>query len=244
MPMYFQRGYNIVGKLAVFFLCLTLICTLCLSVCVSMTMSTFDTEDNIFIVTESKNGSRWSQLFQADIFEDGIIAPGSKGDYSFSMQNNGNFVIDAAFDVTDENLANIPMKFRVRDEFGSFVCGSDVEWVGIEDLRSVKVRLQPNTDTNLLLEWFWPGDDDVLDTASGIVAQDDVTYILNLQVHAEQVGDKVNDCTHIDVPTGNMTTQYLIIAIVVTTMLAILFIVLDMRYRCKTMREAGVSSHD
>lgn len=242
--MCYEKNYSVIGKLAVFFLCLTLLCTLGLSVCVSMTAASFDIEDNIFFVMENDSGTRWSHLYQANIFESDLISPGSKGDYSFSMRNDGNFVIDATFSITDENLASVPMKFRILDEVGSFVCGSENEWVDIDTLQDVKLRLQPGVSMDLLLEWYWVGDDNVVDTLAGIVGQNDARYILNLQVYAEQVGGEVDDDTHIDVPTGNSTVQYLIIAIIITTVLAIVFIGIDMWLRVKSAREAGAKSHE
>ena len=93
-----------------------------------------------------------------------LVAPGTKGSFSFVLENlsevNATYAID--YKVTNSN--NIPIKFRVQTNGGAFS-----EWTSdIADVVATNIAMT-NGKATILIEWQWVyGDDSVEDTTLGI----------------------------------------------------------------------------
>ena len=161
------------------------------------TRAAFDTADDALVVIE-QDGTHWSTLEQLNIFsspgteDTPVIAPSSIGSYAFTVQNQANYPFDYTLEISDENLAKVPMLFRLKSSEGVYLYGSDSLWVPIEAVEPVAGNLEWGGETGFLLEWRWPGDDDMTDTAAGILAREHDSYTLNFKVTAEQSGPAVD----------------------------------------------------
>lgn len=155
------------------------------------------TGDEALIVLENSTGSRWSQLSRLNVFagaDDGeqrIIAPGSGGEYAFTVQNSARFPLKYTMKISDENEAGVPMEFRLK-QGDSYIAGSDDKWADISDLAEITDDLPHESEAAYTLEWRWNGDNDEADTSVGIAAQDGAKYLLNFGITAEQSGDPID----------------------------------------------------
>lgn len=150
------------------------------------------TGNEVLIILENSTGKRWSQLTQLNVFENAkfggqqIIAPMSKGEYVFTIKNNAQLPLKYTLQISEENEARVPMKYRLKqDEI--YLVGSMSEWIDVTDFPEVINELHNNGETTYVLEWYWIGDNDEVDTAAGIAAQNGAKYLLNFEVTAEQI---------------------------------------------------------
>ena len=166
-----------------------------------------DSANNEFLIVRDENGKDWSETNEVNIFANdefggrAIVAPYSKGSYSFSVENTARFPIDCDFSFSIETNASeenaIPFEYRLKDNNG-YVVGGDDKWVDISGLDFLS-KLSYESDNNYTLEWQWDGDvDDERDTALGIKAAqaasgygESMEYILKISCSAEQSGDAV-----------------------------------------------------
>lgn len=127
-----------------------------------------------------------------------VIAPGSKGCYTFTIQNTKDFPMEVCWQLSDENLHKIPMQYRLK--VGTdYLYGSAKEWIAGEDLEKylIEDQLFSGEQREYALDWEWPfftnDEQDQRDTELGnlAAAEEDVKYQLCLSIRAE--GDDNNN---------------------------------------------------
>ena len=168
-----------------------------------------DSANDDFLIVRDENGKDWSETNEVNIFANdefgdrAIVAPYSKGSYSFSVENTARFPIDCDFsfsietNASEENEYTIPFEYRLRNNDG-YIVGGDDKWVELSGLDFLS-KLNYESDNNYTLEWRWDGDvDDERDTAIGIKAAqaaegygESMEYILKISCSAEQSGEAV-----------------------------------------------------
>ncbi len=168
-----------------------------------------DSANDDFLIVRDENGKDWSETNEVNIFANdefggrAIVAPYSKGSYSFSVENTARFPIDCDFsfsietNASEENEYIIPFEYRLKNNDG-YIVGGDDEWVELSGLDFLS-KLNYESDNNYTLEWRWDGDvDDERDTAIGIKAAqaaegygESMEYILKISCSAEQSGEAV-----------------------------------------------------
>lgn len=149
-------------------------------------------QNNQTVMVVGGSNSQWSHMSQLDIFasleetENGkILHPQSSGSYTFYIANTYTNPISYILDITDENIAKIPIVFRLKSN-GEYIYGSDSEWVSINSFDLVEGGIQSKARQEFIIDWKWEGNNDAIDTASGIMAQDGISYILNVNVTTER----------------------------------------------------------
>lgn len=153
--------------------------------------------DNAIAVKEVNTQQRWDLIEQLNVFNDvdtkgeQIIAPDSSGSYPFTIKNDAKFAVKYTLNVFDENLAEVPMVFRLSTDAGTYLCGSEYLWVPVEGLQNVSGKLDYQATDGYVLEWKWAGDSDEVDTAIGVLAQQGMIYTLNFKISAIQNGPAV-----------------------------------------------------
>lgn len=128
-----------------------------------------------------------------------VIAPGSKGCYTFTIQNTKDFPIEISWQLSDENQHKIPMQYRLKVESG-YLYGSAKEWVVGEKLDKylIEDQLSPGEQREYALDWEWPFStdekQDQRDTELGNLAAsgENINYQLCLSIRAEGEGDDGN----------------------------------------------------
>lgn len=139
------------------------------------------------------DGKRWTELKELNVFAnsefDGksIIAPGSEGSYTFTVQNISDFPMEYEIGFEEENLNGVPLEFRLKDSDGYLT----EDWRSAAELADVREELANNSKTGYTLEWHWIFDgDDELDTAIGSDSAE-TPYVLKISYTAEQNGEAV-----------------------------------------------------
>ncbi len=135
---------------------------------------------------------------------DKLIAPGTTGDYAFSLKNTGNVSLEYEMSLDGLFLLKarkLPIQIRLGGDNGRWIVGNDNEWVFSNKWQGVveEGTLKANQVSNYKLQWRWPyeaGNDQVLvsndgnDTALGIDAtKDDVDFQLTITVRTEVAPD-------------------------------------------------------
>lgn len=131
-----------------------------------------------------------------------VIAPGSKGCYTFTIQNTKDFPVEISWQLSDENQHKIPMQYRLKVESG-YLYGSAKEWVVGEKLDKylIEDQLSPGEQREYALDWEWPffigEEQDQKDTELGNLAASgkDVNYQLCLSLRAEGEENNINGGT-------------------------------------------------
>ncbi len=144
----------------------------------------------VLTITEKESGKVWDTKQQLDIFDsahyDGkVIAPGSKGIYSFLVQNQTELAATCQISFTEQNPAGAPIRYRLLEN-GNDLLGDSGTWLDVSGLEHVARSLAPGEKTEYTLEWKWDTKDDTADTLIGIAARDGLTYTLNINVTGEQ----------------------------------------------------------
>lgn len=130
------------------------------------------------------DGADWSETENLPIFEnerpDGKIAPGTSGEYRFSVENANDDDVVFSFEFAEECEYDIGIVYGLQRD-GSEISGEErkpIEELGIGDL-----TINAGSSTTFVLSWNWPyvGDDET-DTAAGIAAAD---YTIHISVTAE-----------------------------------------------------------
>ena len=182
------------------------------------------------VVKEVDTDQQWDFLSQLNVFgdmnanSDRVIAPTSSGRYPFTIDNNARFAVKYTLNVSDENLAEVPMVYRLSTESGTFLCGNDYLWVPIDGLQSISGELPYQSSDGYVLEWKWAESADEVDTAIGVLAQSGLMYTLNFDVSAIQSGPAVGFGIG-PVTTGDISIAAFWIALVLVgfvTMIALL----------------------
>lgn len=128
-----------------------------------------------------------------------VIAPGSKGCYTFTIQNTKDFPMEISWQLSDENQHKIPMQYRLKVESG-YLYGSAKEWIVGEKLDKylIEDQLSPGEQREYALDWEWPFStdekQDQRDTELGNLAAsgENINYQLCLSIRAEGEGNDSN----------------------------------------------------
>lgn len=155
--------------------------------------------------TDSKKGGLvivddaviWSQEKDLNVFSNPefngakIIAPNSKGSYSFKITNAEKFTLNYELNLSDENLNKIPMEYKLRSG-NSYLAGSPTSWVKAEEIKNIYGHLNIDGEKELVLDWRWNGeknDDEDMKIAKNISSNSNIAeYVLKFNVKAEQSG--------------------------------------------------------
>ena len=106
--------------------------------------------------TYADGASDYNQLTNV---ADGRIAPGTKGEFTFSIKNSSDVTAQWKVDFDGTDLKGVPIQFRVDPE-------DDDEWVDFEDLEGTDfANIAMNTTASVTIEWRWAFGDDVDDTS-------------------------------------------------------------------------------
>ena len=144
----------------------------------------------VLTITEKESGKVWDTKQQLDIFESTyyggkVIAPGSKGTYSFLVQNQTELAATCQISFTEQNSAGAPIRYRLLEN-GNDLLGNNSTWLDVSGLEHVTRSFAPGEKTEYTLEWKWDTTDDAADTLIGIAARNGLTYTLNINVTGEQ----------------------------------------------------------
>ena len=144
----------------------------------------------VLTITEKESGKVWDTKQQLDIFDSAhyggkVIAPGSKGTYSFLVQNQTELAATCQISFTEQNPAGAPIRYRLLEN-GNDMLGNSSTWLDVSGLEHVARSLAPGEKTEYTLEWKWDTTDDEADTLIGIAARNGLTYTLNINVIGEQ----------------------------------------------------------
>lgn len=124
-----------------------------------------------------------------------IVAPGTENQYTFTLSNTGNVAVDYSMDI-NVNLSMgdfdaFPVEMKMQRNDGSYVFGSEDEWVDSTEIRNVTEpgKLGAGRFTTYTLFWKWDFEigNDQLDTALGNAStESDISMSLSVGTYAEQ----------------------------------------------------------
>lgn len=145
--------------------------------------------DNIKLIKVTADDIEITKNTELNIFEndkfDGkkIIAPKSKGEYTFCVKNIADKNI--TYNIDFKNQMNLPvnMKYKLKID-NIYIKGDQDTYVDIEDLKAKNIIVLKDSINVFTLEWYWE-DDDVNDTLVGS-QQTNQYYTLNLGIQAEE----------------------------------------------------------
>ena len=172
-------------------------CVLSVSANIGMTKSAFETGKSILNISEQEERTQWEQLIQLNVWavssvgEKNILSPSSEGRCALTVRNATRFPLRYTFSISDEHIERFPLLYRLRDSTGSYLFGADGEWIEADEITGVSGNLDYKADTVYTLEWKWMSASDEIDTATGILGQQNMTYALNFNLTAEQTGSAV-----------------------------------------------------
>lgn len=162
------------------------------------------------IIASGKNGDK-------------IIAPGTSNTYLFHLTNDGNVAINYEMNVfasLSDNLKSytVPVKVRLSDETGAWLCGNADTWEDFTDLNGVnkKAVLGADSYSACYLEWEWPfdSDDSSFDTLLGnLASNEELVLTVNIDITAEYSPDP--DSQGGMLQTGNNTHMELWILLMI-----------------------------
>lgn len=167
------------------------------SFCVGRAMADTTSGDEAFLVVQDSDGERWTELKELNVFANSefngksIIAPGTEGKYTFTVQNISDFPMEYEIGFEEENLNGVPLEFRLKNSNGYLTNN----WTPATELSNIREELANNSKTGYTLEWQWnfEGDDEI-DTAIGSNSAE-IPYILKIRYTAEQNGEAVSPQT-------------------------------------------------
>ena len=88
-----------------------------------------------------------------------VVAPGTAAEYSVRLRNNDDMVIDFMMLPTVEFLTenDIPVEFKMVDDYGNYILGSDTEWAGAEQMDTFahKGSIHPGEVFTYHISWRW-----------------------------------------------------------------------------------------
>ncbi|MGG5317302.1 LPXTG cell wall anchor domain-containing protein [Enterococcus sp. AZ072] len=179
---------------AAFFLCLTI-----------HTQASYAAAED-FVYVEDQYGERWrpGEMTSTNIFTtiivdtaakttaDGekLIAPGTSGEYSFTIHNTYEHPIDYTVIGKDQNIDELPLDFKLRVANGPWITeGSDRWnlWSNTFPLSYTR-KLESGMSETINLQWQWPFERsrDLGDTNYGEIAKTrELIYQLTLNVLVE-----------------------------------------------------------
>lgn len=113
------------------------------------------------------------------------IAPGVSNTYNFKVNNTSKVDIKYYIEMYEQTEYNINLKYRLRRN-GSYVIGSEDNWVSANELKTEFKNLKSNDNDSFELDWKW-FDDDESDTNIGQNMTSE--YKLNIRFYFEEITD-------------------------------------------------------
>jgi len=110
-----------------------------------------------------------------------VIAPESSNSYQFVVRNNNDFNIKYNFEMIEENIYNINMKFRLKIN-GEYVAGNEDEYATLEELNQHGLSLASKNYDVYTLDWKWFESENDTKIGTNINSNDK----LNLKMSATQ----------------------------------------------------------
>ena len=131
--------------------------------------------------------------------DEAVIAPGTENYYKFYLKNTGNVALDYSIlldpkfkiDYKETSLEGMPFEVRVRNQHGTYLIGTETEWVNMNDVEPVVDQgiVGKNSYYSYVLEWRWlfESGDDERDTLLGnISVNQPVAMTLDIGTTAEE----------------------------------------------------------
>ena len=150
-----------------------------------------DVDDAGIVYVDDKNGwyvyQKNLEIFNNAAFEyTSKIAPGVSNSYDFKVHNETSNTIRYNIEFAEESEYAINMKYRLK-RAGSYVVGSDTEWVSASQLLTAMKQLPNDGVDSYTLDWEWPYEDgkDDQDTEAGKNMESE--YYLGIKVNFEEV---------------------------------------------------------
>ena len=88
-----------------------------------------------------------------------VVAPGTSVGYDIRLRNKGDVVIDFMMCPAVEFLTKdkVPVEFKVKDDFGNYILGSDNTWVSSNDMNALahKGTIHPGEVFTYHVSWRW-----------------------------------------------------------------------------------------
>ena len=88
-----------------------------------------------------------------------VVAPGTTAEYSVRLRNNDDMVIDFMMLPTVEFLSenDIPVEFKMMDDYGNYILGSATEWASAEQMDTFahKGSIHPGEVFTYHISWRW-----------------------------------------------------------------------------------------
>lgn len=142
---------------------------------------------NQIIIKDNKGPIKMNSIL--DIFNNfkfenqKIIAPGSYGEYHFSIINDTNSKIVYSIKFDDIMTNKVNMKYRLKLD-NSYLKGDNISYVSIEQLNISNIIALEKSNNLYTLEWYWE-DDDPNDNYVGSQIEEQ-KYTLNVEINAEE----------------------------------------------------------
>ena len=90
---------------------------------------------------------------------DNVVAPGTEVGYDLRLRNTGDVVIDFLLTPTVDFFTGdiVPVEFKVKDDYGNYILGSDTTWVGSDAMNALahKGRIHPGEVFTYHVVWQW-----------------------------------------------------------------------------------------
>ena len=90
---------------------------------------------------------------------DNVVAPGTSVNYDIRLRNNDEVVIDFLMTPTVDFLTGdeVPVEFKIIDDYGNYILGSETEWVRSDDMNALahKGQIHPGEVFTYHVSWRW-----------------------------------------------------------------------------------------
>lgn len=90
---------------------------------------------------------------------DNVVAPGTSVGYDIRLRNNDDVIIDFLMTPTVEFLTGdeVPVEFKIMDDYGNYILGSDTEWVDSDGMNQLahKGSIHPGEVFTYHVRWQW-----------------------------------------------------------------------------------------
>lgn len=88
-----------------------------------------------------------------------VVAPGTTVNYDIRLRNNDEEIIDFLMNPTVEFLTEdiVPVEFKIIDDYGNYILGSDTQWVGADGMNALfhKGSIHPGEVFTYHVTWQW-----------------------------------------------------------------------------------------
>lgn len=90
---------------------------------------------------------------------DNVVAPGTSVSYDIRLRNNEDVAIDFLMTPTVDFLTEdeVPVEFKLMDDFGNYILGSDTHWAGAGEMNALahKGSIHPGEVFTYHVTWQW-----------------------------------------------------------------------------------------